>query len=100
MLRGRPAEKHHNHPQVLGAVKLVLDRNELYGYGVGHEPARPAHLTVIRPPPDTAVPRCPSNRRVLETQNEPDSSDSRRAARGYIGQRLRPPGAAHALVRC
>jgi hypothetical protein len=34
------------HPHLLGAMKEVLARNELYGFGVEHDAAAPAHLTV------------------------------------------------------
>ena len=32
--------------QALGAIKLVLERNELYGFGVEHETASPARVRV------------------------------------------------------
>jgi hypothetical protein len=38
--------KHGDDSHALGAIKIVLDRNELYGFGVEHEAASPAHLTV------------------------------------------------------
>jgi hypothetical protein len=45
-LKAPPILKHGDASHALGAIKIVLDRNELYGFGVEHEAASPAHLTV------------------------------------------------------
>jgi hypothetical protein len=41
--------KDPDQPQVLRAIQVVLDRNELYGYGVEHQAAGPTRARVTTP---------------------------------------------------